>query len=304
MTPSQSGFVIMIEWDGRIPPTKWYDRLHRMGLKVRGDKDVSPVARRMTNGLNERTTSRRGDKNGVVFQEGSILCDSYSAARLIASLASELGARSVSVGNIELTDFHMTQLDLNALEGISKTWSKRGPKFHDDAGNYCVTCLEEGKTFEVDALATPVICPSCNGTHFTVRKGSTADVAVKAFDFDGWLSSRFYGTGFEIPRVSVDPDKALPSPDIASFDPKLTYKLYEVNSVANSLNLSGVDLFGFLDAAYTSMQLDATSKLNKRIEALRIYFQAGGQKPYSMVSRDIPDVVDVAAVNGYFAKYL
>lgn len=39
-------FIAVIEWDGKQPPTTYYNRLRSMGLKVRGDKEKAPVVRR------------------------------------------------------------------------------------------------------------------------------------------------------------------------------------------------------------------------------------------------------------------
>ena len=75
---SNSGHLVVIEWDGMKPPTPFYHRVRRLTSGVRQDdsvdaRSVSPFARR----------AERND-TAVIMQEGAIYCTSKSLARALA----------------------------------------------------------------------------------------------------------------------------------------------------------------------------------------------------------------------------
>lgn len=132
-TPEQmNGFIVLIEWDGNKPPTRWYSFLARYGLNIgqggvgdkfanagKGDR-ISPIARRMA--------GKNSNPYGVAFQEGAIVVNSGDMARRLASNARYFGATSVSIGSVSLNPYSMTPEDEQALSYALAVTSKRGPK--------------------------------------------------------------------------------------------------------------------------------------------------------------------------------
>lgn len=182
----QTYHVVVIEWDGEQPPTRWYDRLHRLAGRVRGDKEQSVI-------------ERRTDK-ALIVQEGCILCPSESLAKTLATLArDEFEAEHVMIGKTRLTDtFGVSREDRQILGRVEMVLGRKGrpPKAED----WAVTCLEEMESFNVRSSG-PYQCPSCKGLRIHNRRGKNAGIRLKAREvqdlspFDLWISTRFrYGS--------------------------------------------------------------------------------------------------------------
>lgn len=196
----QDHYVVIIEWDGNRPPSKWYDRLTKLGLSTTGtgDKNTSVLDRRAS-----WKPGGEGEERALVHQEGTIICQKESTARTLAFLAQELGAKAVSYGNLQIYDLFMTPQDQVALDQIASTLGKRGKP--TNITRWVVTCHDEGLTREIEGRQ-PACCPHCQSFHTTSRAGELTPVKLDETKdpFQEWVSSRFVTGGFEIPRVSED----------------------------------------------------------------------------------------------------
>ena len=188
-------WLVIIEWDGQKPPTTYYNRLHSLGLNVRGTngamttKDESPLAR------------RTGDDPGaVILQEGAVLCASQSLARSIGLLAQANGAAFVRIAPTEETQALVaTAEDEAAIQRLNKVYGRRGrpsDTFHD----WVVTCLEEMRTFQVRNSKGVANCPNCKGMRIRTRKGRAVGYKrdyMSDDPFESWLRVHFAEGTFE-----------------------------------------------------------------------------------------------------------
>src|SRR3990167_9314034 len=190
---NQSHWLILIEWDGLKPPTRYYNRLHSLAIFVSGDKKQSPIERRL-----------HSQGSAVVAQEGSVLCSSESLARTIALLAQECGAKYVAVGQVDLhtkigEKLKVSEQDRQALARIESILGKRGrPPAEEDAQMFAVTCLEEIRGYDHHTQVI-LACPGCGGMLFKCRPGKIATYVYRDGEnvLDWWRKSRFINGHFE-----------------------------------------------------------------------------------------------------------
>lgn len=212
-------YIVLIEWDGDIPPRTYYSRLHSLGLFVRSTDDASnkkkglgPIKRR----------GSAGTVGGVIVQEGAIVCASESLAREVAALAKNEGAKVVQFGTVEVTDYQMGVDDAIQFAKIEMILGKRGrptsEKFH-----WVVTCFEEMITTETDEEVRHVVtCPQCGSLNIKVRTGGVIKYRFpeNGTVFERWARHRFSNGSFEVPEES----KGAPVPpkfvDISFSEPK------------------------------------------------------------------------------------
>lgn len=295
------GYIILIEWDGAKPPTRWYTTLGRYGLKISGNKDTSPL-------------TRRASSRGVVFQEGTIIVNSDSLARTLASDARFMGAKTVMIGNIDAKNFQMSEQDRHTLENITAVTSKRGPKNKTEEGRYIIHCYEEAKTHVVDLREAPVVCPECGSLRIQWRKGDPRKVAIfnpQVHDlFTYWLSTRFTTKGrFEIP-MTYSNSKMPPMPVTDDFEQGIQNAITQVTHFtaknAETIDGDGKAILRAMDVAYCLQQVDDEARLNRRINALRQYYQQpGNNKTYPFAVDPLAvDMIDVAGADDLFGKYL
>lgn len=159
----QDVHIVIIEWDGEIPPSNYYRRLHRLALRVRGDDDekaMGPVARRTNDGENE---------TGIIFQEGCVICPSEDLARQVAFMAQEHGAKNVLLGSANISDtFTQTPRDTEIIDRITKVLGKRGRK--PAAVKWAISCKNCLQVTNHETWS-PLNCPHCGGMLITARKG-------------------------------------------------------------------------------------------------------------------------------------
>ncbi|MGW8177826.1 MAG: hypothetical protein ACWGQW_03415 [bacterium] len=282
MDSQLNGYVVLIEWDGKAPPTTWYNRLHDYDLYIRGDgrddKEESPLARRYSE-----------YRNGVVFQEGAIVVHSQSFAHLLAGYAQQCGAKTVSVGLMTVEQYIMTDDDSHVFERIVAATSKRGPKSKAGAGTYTVTCFEEGHSVEVDLKEPPQVCPICSGFQITWHKGTRKDVAFSNHGnaFEYWKDTRFCTGVFEIPNATFD---AKPVKAKGSIDFDFDFELPDEFEVAIKL----------LDAAWCAKELlgreNTKETIARRSKLLSLYYASGREGDYDIRPGDKVDLVDAASV--------
>ena len=197
-------YATIIEWDGGKPPTKWYNRLARFGLNVRGDKGSAPLARRS-----------KDNHDTVIYQEGVIITEALSTAQVLGRLANEMGAVNVSIGQLDLIDnktaFAVDNEILTRLNGLSRIGRPTGGKA--EVKDYAVTCMDEVKTFNVRSDGKAIVCPSCSSFNVEYVEGKrkiygaytttiNPDPLKDKKDFYLlWLATRFNEGRFEMPKV-------------------------------------------------------------------------------------------------------
>jgi len=287
-------YFVAIEWDGEQPPSTWYERMHRLAGRVRGDKSQTPVV-------------RRDDDSGVIFQEGLIFTPSESLARTLGFLArDEFGATAVAIGEaVVKPTFTMSREDSAVINRIAATLGKRGRK--PNKQNWVVTCLEQMRTF-VTNESYPIQCPNCRGMKIRIRPGN-----VNAYRDDGddifniWVRTRF-GNSPHWEPTSVD----MVADDETPVAPKIDdVQLGERDSefVAELRNSGIVDQIEkqprfiqleILDAVYVSRQFVSTAKrTTSRVNAIAKYFQTGGTRTdFAMAETAVPDLLDTASTMG------
>jgi hypothetical protein len=296
MTTEMSNYTVVIEWDGDKPPTKWYGRLHKFGLYVRGDKEVSPLERRAHNGM-------RG--SGVVFQEGAITVDSLSTAKTLAFLARDLGAKAVTLNRCEVLSLEASPEDVAAFQRVQAVLSRKGRP--PAAQNWVITCIEEAKSVETEE-SSPYKCPNCQSTNIRYRLGEVKRVRpIAGTDdlyaiFDYWVDCRFQNDLWE--ESYIDPEAPAPTGK-ASLDEYQNSD--EIHSLLKSKLFSQVegalkgklihikDAFRFLDAAFFSMLSTQDERQERRLKALQDYIMGGGKEQYSLVANENEvDALDIA----------
>jgi len=186
-------YIVIVEWDGRRPPTKWYNRLASIGLFVRGSdaaKETSPIARRyQCSGSHSRA---------VIVQEGMIITPDEHTAHLVFGWAHQMGARHVSIGTAQFANHYASEMDMDVIKKFETQFglNKRGRTQQPDkeittAVVVCETCghTEQRKAPSSRGRQT-VNCASCHSSNVTVRLGKKHTVrfpsSENASRFEMW----------------------------------------------------------------------------------------------------------------------
>jgi hypothetical protein len=295
----RTGLVVSIEWDGLKPPTRWYTYLAQNGLSTcKGDsKDVTPLTRR-----------HKSFGRGLAIQEGMIVVESHTLANRLAYMAKSYGAKVVMIGTLHVEAYIASENDVRTFDAVSKVESKRGPKVKAEAGEYTITCLEEGTTVTVMMDGKPYQCPHCAGTRIQYHMGKAP--VVKTFNpgehsIDKyWLATRFATGKFEIPTTSDDaelPEQPNLTNDSQKFHVATVMKF--VAKHAEDIDGSGLEILRAMDAAYCIQQAETGERLTRRIEVLREYYANGGTADYKMsVDPLAVDIADVAGIDSRFVR--
>lgn len=288
---------VIVEWDGRKPSTKFYNRLRKMNLAVRGDMSIGPVAR------------RSNEDGSVIIQEGAFFCASETLAREIAQLAQIDGAKFVVLGQINDTEeYRATPEDRATFERLEATFGRRGRPTEEEA-DWLVTCLEEGRTFDVRQRAFVVNCPNCHGLRIRSRKDAHPyyfQLPKHGDTFDLWTRTHFSQGMYEKPdRDGMFADLAqLPR----SVKPSVPVEAETVQKLSRSTDLLDrikmVDrelAFQILSAVFTARTwIPKASRLHPRVEAVTHLFESGGSAVGVSLAEDPDtfDLLDAAAVLG------
>lgn len=205
---SNSGYLVVIEWDGKKPPTPFYHRVRKLTSGVRQDdseeaRKKSPFARRAT----------RND-SAVVMQEGAIYCTSSSLARALALLAEQYGAANVEMADVsDLAPVVATKEDIAALSRINKILGRRGRPPAKRYRNVTITCFEEIRSTTVFTDEELVTCPYCGSLTTELSYPDYAEeyenqrfcYSAKLSIFESWLEVRvFDGSGVKFLKVDFD----------------------------------------------------------------------------------------------------
>jgi hypothetical protein len=182
-------YIVVIEWDGDIPPTGYYKRIHKLGLIVRGsdkNKELSALRRRAL---------REG---AVIAQEGVFLCASASLQRAIAGLALGEGAKGVMVGTAEIDEFHMNADDVVVANTIQAICGRVG-RPSDPKSTWSITCHEEMRTYRLEDERYALSCPYCSSLMITGIVGEPIAYSLPqdGDHFTAWMRNRFAQGRFE-----------------------------------------------------------------------------------------------------------
>jgi hypothetical protein len=283
-------FQVLLEPDGRKPPTTFYQRLHRLGLRVRGDDSKSPIER--------RTSGSSLEETGVIFQEGAILCASESLARTIYNLAKEQGIANAMLGVVEFEDHvSLTNEDARIMSRIHAVHGRRGrPPSDEEKHDWTICCLEEIRSFEVSDTANVVNCPSCKGFRIKARPGPIVRVKrpTSGTNFEKWLRTRFIAGGFEVP-IFDDNGADAPMSVVAQPAEQAGIDLIKGSSqfLVDVENIPDQLAFRVLDAVFASrVYFPAESRKRDRLAACTEAF-ANGANAAGVRLAEAPNSVDL-----------
>lgn len=308
----------IIEWDGKKPPSVYYQRLSRMGLKVRGNKKESVIPRRMTfvnedhNGEFWKTDLGAG---AVIVQEGTVISESRTLVRLVCALAKEHGARlaftcRASVDDLE--EFGLEQEDVDSLNRVNSVHGKIGRR-PGEKMDYAVCCMEEARTFQVKKVWDVSNCPNCHGTNIRRRVGipmSFQPYGKKKVEdpldlFEYWVATRFVQGVYEAPNTHPD---ASPPPSLEDTTLSNAVEHSIVNLIQKSSDfmellkkVKPATALDLMDGAFCSrMFIPKDVRQRTRLSILTECFSRGADPAKARMSEkesDI-DILDAAAVVG------
>lgn len=268
-------YVVIIEWDGDIPPRTYYSRMHALGLRVRvGDKkkEVSPIARRA-----------RGD-GSVVAQEGAVMCASESLARLVATYAVEDGAAMVRYAYVpEFNDFYVQTEDAKVFQRMESIYGRRGRPTGEKV-DCTVQCWECAKSYpypEQEYLEKAATCPTCMGVRVRQRVGDPYGYQMpKGVDIlEAWAMTRFSTGEYEYATVDDAYGTAPSFVESNIIDDLQADTFAKLRKSADFLNkvrqLPEVTQMRVLDAAYVShlMYTEAERRDSRVQTCVKLYEQ-------------------------------
>lgn len=285
-------YIVVLEWDGDKPPTTFYNRMRKLGLLVRGDKDISPLKRRAMY------------EGSVIAQEGAIICSSQSLANLVAIYAQQDGAKNVMIATATPVEFHASQDDVNVLNKVEAIYGKRG-RPSGEKQNWAITCLEECKSYQSEDEAYAVgNCPYCRGA---VIKTIPGDIPVwKMPDgdvFEAWTRHRFAGGEF---FISHESDQAAEPPAKANITHVAEAKTVEM--MRNSADFivainkmprhTAIRVLDAVLASRTHMRYE-TRKENRVKSAIYLFERNADPKKVSLSEpTDKVDLLDAGTIAG------
>lgn len=288
MSTGEFHYTVLIEWDGNRPPTRWYNRLHRLGLSIRGDKEKSPIQRRQS-------------LEGVVHQEGAIVCKTESQAKALGYLASELGAKAVSITLAETISMEMTPADERVMNNLQAILGKRGRP--EIPGNWIINCHDEGHTHPYQGRR-PVQCKACGSMLIGLREGEMIRVKLTGkTPFERWFNSRFVTGGWEEPVVvadDADDPEAISTPaDYGTVSPENRAYIHTLQTSTLMAQIDKALAHGIIterealrlmDCGLMSIRRDPARRLTDRINGITAWFKRGGEQNGLLLTVDPGDV--------------
>lgn len=309
--------VVVIEWNGKKPPSSWYNRLHEYGLFSRSPKggDVSLLEWRSKQQGKRKSSSNRG----VVLQEGLIAVSSATLARDISAWAEKYGAEHVEVGKMVTTKFSMSEKDFDHYSRLQSRVTKRGPKV-GDKGFYSVTCYDEVKTFVVEYESLPDTCPTCGGSNIQARMGTRPVFPTEFTDgnpFAYWVDTRFSNGTFEIPELRPSTKESVIKHPKRQLGSKIGESLgiyFPSHDGEDGFSMElnkyiGKDFGNYAhthDVAYCVSKMSLKERVIGRTSVIEAYVMNGGMNMYSFHPRkdEKIDVIDLCILDGDYAKFL
>jgi len=195
--------VVLIEWDGKKPPTTYYNRLESIGLVVRGnkeDRNLSPMVRREMR-VPEKLRTNNGDIPSIIFQEGAVMCSNEQLARTVAQYAHEARAKNVVIVSGMAEEYAMDVNDAKVMNKLENMLGRRGRPAKDmTKQNWTVTCHDECAVYRVEDAKYVPTCPRCHSPNIFSRVGDIAAYAMPTGGdiFECWKRLRFSTGRFEV----------------------------------------------------------------------------------------------------------
>ena len=293
-------FIVVIEWDGNKPPTRWYNRLRELNIAIRGDKSISPMKRRAFSGK---------EGVGTVPQEGTIITQSESLARSLAGLASSLDAKSVKIGQSDLIDMFVTTDDAKIMQSIENVLGKRGRR-SPELFDWAVTCLEECRTYMVHQKKYVICCPMCSATRIKKYKGDALDLVVPSVEdvkshYEAWLRHRFSNGEYSIPLETANATPA--DTDVVVDDLNLIHEKLSVKAIDDAkefhklvAKLPRREAFEVLDATFAARAyFTKDARKERRIRVVTELLEKGvGALEVSLIEKQKADLLDIGMVFG------
>jgi hypothetical protein len=282
--------LLLIEWDGGKPPTRWYNRLARLGLTSRrGEKqanhDKSPLLRRL-------------EKNGVVAQEGALFVSSESLARTLGQEARLMGARSVMLTQAKIKEIvDASPQDKKAHQMMEKEFGTRGRPSKTKPQVFYVICHEEKVIHKTDGEVFR--CPVC-GSNYIETVGEKAMPVLKPDLSKGlvsaWQGMRIATGRFLINLTSDTGIQAVSIPPTASNPAKAAIEFFYNNKLLSLEEC--LRCLDFMEEESDERARVGLEKVNEnRIKAITYYFQEGGDDSgISIAPTSLIDVFDVAGI--------
>lgn len=335
LSGSKEVWVVIVEWDGAKPPTTFYRRLdaltgkgqgHPVGKWTEAEKAASSVIDRrygdssISHEVDYKPGSRvrvGGLEQGVVIQEGCIICPSKSLAEYIAHyikfyIGPDLAYRGeptpiVAVGKWQMsTEIPNSPEVVAMVEAVESKLGARGRK--PKASQWTTTCLECLEATEIKASRV-VGCPSCNGLRVHARKGSAVTWADDGSPIvELWQRTRFFGPHMETAAVEAEGETA-PALDqllIGSATEEAAVKLIAKDKAfaAKLEKMGRDDALRVLDAiAVARAHYSAEQRRDARISAFNAYtirLAEAGAMPQGLAMIEMPrlDFLDTALLLG------
>jgi len=292
---------VLIEWDGRKPPTTFYNRVKRIaGFHVgkrRKDStsfEDSPLQRRVNlAGRNTVSTDR------VVFQEGVFLCKSEQLAHEVYQIALGEGAQTVELYHAEPKEFKLSAEDQHIHDAIEDKLGRRGRPAGPKETWVC-TCLEEAISSQVEEAYHVVSCPSCGCPKIRSRPGELSPLALPDGDVvEAWKRNRFASGLFEVP---VDGENSPPATALLA-DMKEAETVRTIENSPDFLavlkNMRRKTACAILDAVFASRTYLSADALREARMRVCVDLYANNVEPTEisfMEKRDRVDLLDAASI--------
>jgi hypothetical protein len=304
-------YLVIVEWGGKRPPTRYYKRIRAVTTKLHGwqsnDHNIWAAPRGM---------------QALTLQEGVFMCPDKRTALTIASWAKDGGAVFVEIMTAQHYDIQrVTVDDIKKVDEFTRALTRRGrpakPQY------WTVYCIHQGQSYlshEPRALK----CPDCGSLMVRVEQGKpkyykrpkAGSGADEIFEY--WKNTRFakgkYFLPFEVfasvanALVEAKEIEILPTPDdipeIENEDDKRYFdlmmrkdnhkRLYDAVSAMSQSAYRIEDKIGFLDAVFTSGRFYPDEKDHNRVNAIGNIARAGiDVGPGTMlISTDKLDIYD------------
>lgn len=284
--------MVIVEWDGKKPSRTYYNRLSQLGLTTKGDKEKSPLARRMNN------------NGSVVAQEGVFLCTSRSLARTVAHLAHFYGAESIITGDVDTVNgYKLVEEDKEVIDNLMSKLTKRGrPSLKEY--KYVVTCYECCVSYIVDKVYDVNACQRCSGVSIHNRLvKEDAGIRFETPEDAGlefWYHSRFATGHFEIP-LPVEGDNGDPCPTTVSISDTKEEAVVDIVRKSDDFlrrisSLEAKDRMTLLDNVFISrLRVPTSYRYKRRVRAITEAIALGID---GLSLTENPSKVDIADASG------
>jgi hypothetical protein len=305
-------YLVIIEWGGKRPPTRYYKRIRGVTKKLHGYQSSDA-----------NLWGKPRDMQALTLQEGVIMCPDKRTALTIASWARDGGAVFVEIMRASHYDIRtVTEDDVHKVEEFTNQLTKRGKP--PPPSDWSVTCIHEGASrYARDSRV--LTCPKCGSVMVRVENGVPDLFKLpKTYETDAsvvlkyWTRTRFirgkYFIPIEIPSdvesasLTAIPAKFRTLPrkvhDIKNQRDKEYFELmFEPGNDTRIIDaLTGMsatfniyEKISFLDGLFIAGRFYPDEKAHARIHAIVIASKKGAKVApgTSLIPSDRIDIYDV-----------